>query len=260
MKKPSRVQVLIIAIVVTTVVAAGLYVPPIIENLAGAGNVRVSAIAIADKTVAYTGENISFSSAGSSGEIANCTWNFSDGNLSSVPNPMHAYELPGWYNVTLILTGRQGMKDSCIITVGVQRTNQTDDCDFARLYDVRPRALQGTGMSFCIGPNIRNPELAVEFDISNGIGSFWIEIELYIFYDEHRARIETLYSETVTLTREDYHFNRTFSPADIPQEAGVNSTDLEAIAWINQGTWSGAAGAMSAYYSIEGLTAESARK
>ncbi|MFQ3566929.1 MAG: PKD domain-containing protein [Aggregatilineales bacterium] len=44
----------------------------------------------------------------SSGDIQSQTWNFGDGTISTLENPVHTYQFPGIYTVTLVVTGRGG--------------------------------------------------------------------------------------------------------------------------------------------------------
>lgn len=55
----------------------------------------------ADKKVAYTGMSINFLSTSYKG--TSWSWDFGDGNVSSVENPSYAYAAPGKYNVTLTI-------------------------------------------------------------------------------------------------------------------------------------------------------------
>jgi microbial collagenase len=52
---------------------------------------------------APVGQEISFSSAGTQGQITRYSWDFGDGFSSSEANPNYAYKTPGKYNVTLTL-------------------------------------------------------------------------------------------------------------------------------------------------------------
>lgn len=45
----------------------------------------------------------------SQGNVITWTWDFGDGNFSTVQNPVHTYNAPGWYPVTLTI----GTMDSC---------------------------------------------------------------------------------------------------------------------------------------------------
>lgn len=58
-----------------------------------------------------TGVSVSFSSAGSSdsdGTISAYSWDFGDGNTSSIANPSHSYSSAASYNVSLPVTDNDG--------------------------------------------------------------------------------------------------------------------------------------------------------
>jgi len=44
----------------------------------------------------------------SSGSVTSWTWNFGDGNSSTVQNPAHTYTAPGNYTVSLVVEGLHG--------------------------------------------------------------------------------------------------------------------------------------------------------
>ena len=90
----------------------------------GGGNQNNAPVANANG--AYSGtENIavSFSSAGSSdseGPIASYSWNFGDGNTSTLANPTHTYAAANTYNVTLTVTDSDGTTASSSTTATIQ--------------------------------------------------------------------------------------------------------------------------------------------
>jgi PKD repeat protein len=48
------------------------------------------------------------------------TWNFGDGTISNLPSPSHFYEIPGTYNVTLIVEGAGGCTDTVDLGSSIQ--------------------------------------------------------------------------------------------------------------------------------------------
>ena len=79
-----------------------------------------------DPDVLWTDMPINFSSTGSydidGGELINFSWDFDDGSDQSYqPNPVHSYESPGTYTVTLIVTDRYYVKAQDTFFLTVQR-------------------------------------------------------------------------------------------------------------------------------------------
>ena len=67
-------------------------------------------------TPIYTGDSIRFlnQSYDLYGAITLWQWYFGDGNGSNFMNPSHYWDLPGMYQVTLIVTDNQGCRDTAI--------------------------------------------------------------------------------------------------------------------------------------------------
>jgi beta propeller repeat protein len=77
-----------------------------IESGGGGGiiNYPPTAIASSDKDIAAEDENINFSSYGTSdpdGDLLEYYWNFGDGSISMLPNPVHSFCRSGTYTVKL---------------------------------------------------------------------------------------------------------------------------------------------------------------
>lgn len=106
---------------VTTYFVPGVYsVKLVIKNAAGADSIvktqfitvhanPLVAFSVSDsvgcypKTVQFTDQSVA-----NSGSIAQRTWDFGDGNISTQSNPVHTYTNPGVYNVTLKVTNSNG--------------------------------------------------------------------------------------------------------------------------------------------------------
>jgi len=58
--------------------------------------------------------NISFTNNTTGPGILSYSWNFGDGNTSVLPNPVHTYNAPGSYTVTLVASSSAGCSDSMI--------------------------------------------------------------------------------------------------------------------------------------------------
>lgn len=72
------------------------------------------------------GENVTFNASSSydpDGMIVNYTWNFGDGNTTSVTTPItyHVYNAPGRYIITLVVTDNDGLTGSESKVVNVER-------------------------------------------------------------------------------------------------------------------------------------------
>jgi len=92
-------------------------------------NLPPVAVASASPSQATVGENISFSSTGSydpDGTIVSYFWNFGDGTTSSEANPVHSYEYPGDYTVSLIIEDDKGATNSTFLIVKVRCPPPTD--------------------------------------------------------------------------------------------------------------------------------------
>jgi PKD repeat protein len=76
-----------------------------------ANNAPPVAVAAANKTTGITPEAVTFSSAGSfdsDGSIAAYSWDFGDGNTSTLANPTHSYSTAGTFTPTLTVTDNDG--------------------------------------------------------------------------------------------------------------------------------------------------------
>ena len=90
--------------------------PPFAENWPPV--LKMSAL----NTEVCVGVPMEFSSAGSwdpDGEIASYWWDFGDGNISNVPNPLHIYAAAGVYNVTLTIADDAGALETGTLTMTV---------------------------------------------------------------------------------------------------------------------------------------------
>lgn len=64
------------------------------------------------------------------------SWNFGDGNFSSLPNPTHVYDSAGVYNVSLIVTSIEACSDtlSFVLEVSDVSTSILDKHNFIQIY------------------------------------------------------------------------------------------------------------------------------
>lgn len=87
-------------------------------------------IAVADSSAPTTGIGpltVNFSSAGSydpDGGISSYSWDFGDGTVSTEANPVHAYNTPGTYTASLVVTDFSGLASAAdSVTIVVQSNN-----------------------------------------------------------------------------------------------------------------------------------------
>ncbi len=88
------------------------------DNKACTANATFTVNVLQKPTIAFTKSdsacvplNASFTNA--TQNATSIVWKFGDGTVSSLPNPVHVYSVPGWYNVTLIATNN-GCTDSLV--------------------------------------------------------------------------------------------------------------------------------------------------
>jgi hypothetical protein len=210
-------------------------------------------MANADRDRAYVNDNITFSSHGSLGDIQSYQWNFSDGNLSALPNPVHSFEKAGWYNVSLRILARDGRIAGRNLTIGIQRTNLTNERDSGRLVDLRRGTWTGQGFQETIGPNGCNPNISYDALLVQPIGSFRVEISVMYQVEENFWHNEYLYTDEFTLKGQDYVFSYDVAPDRIPCNCSVNESEFEAVIWAKTGTWKSTRMAISIGYSLEGM-------
>lgn len=77
------------------------------------------------RNVCY-GSGMTFSDSSISNTSTQYLYYFGDGRTSSVKNPVHFYNLPGTYNVSLVLSNNNGCKDSIVKTVTVYPAPDAD--------------------------------------------------------------------------------------------------------------------------------------
>ncbi len=84
-------------------------------------NPQPSADFPAPQSQCVNGNNFVFTSSAavSSGSIANCTWDFGDGNSGSGLTVNHSYSLPGTYSIKMVAFTSSGCKDSVTKTITV---------------------------------------------------------------------------------------------------------------------------------------------
>ncbi len=84
-----------------------------------------------------TNASISFSSAGSSdsdGTITNYSWDFGDGNSSTLANPTHSYTSAGSFTATLTVTDNQGASTNDVASVTVNGAGGGSGVVFSEIF------------------------------------------------------------------------------------------------------------------------------
>ncbi|MEL6270567.1 MAG: PKD domain-containing protein, partial [Chloroflexota bacterium] len=94
----------------------------------GAG---LQAAFFANPEQANVGDTISFDASASTGPISTFQWDFGDGNSSVDPAPLHPYQAPGEYTVTLTLTSVGGQVSQAQQTVSISAVQVVSDPQIA---------------------------------------------------------------------------------------------------------------------------------
>lgn len=92
-----------------------------VDSISKLVNINSTPLANFGNTTACYGTATSFNdlSAISSGNLSNWLWNFGDGDSSSVQSPQHTYDVPGTYNVTLLVASAYGCVDTVTQSITV---------------------------------------------------------------------------------------------------------------------------------------------
>jgi hypothetical protein len=181
------------------------------------------AVAEASTNLVRVGESIHFDSSASEGVIESVLWNFSDGNISEERDPIHSYEDPGWYEVTLTVFNPDGGMDEAAIIVGSQCLDGAESATRGRYIDVMPNTWGGPGWSIIIGPNTANPTTSVSVELDRPVGNFWFRVAYYIDRGTENEEYHIVHSENVTLSSMSHTFQHIVQPGDLKD--GVSTCD-----------------------------------
>jgi len=212
-----------------------------------------SLVAVPDvnEPIGWSQEVFEFSSAGSIGEIDRYLWAFGDGNVSEEPNPTHAFEVPGWYDVTLCVTDEEEKRDNSTIRVGVQHRNSIGTRNFGRMQNFLFDPY-GPAMAIEVGPSIANPNITVTFLMTMATGTF----EAVVSIRYHMVDFDTY--EEIEISREqfsvsggmhDYIF--TCEGSELPQEVTEDWALMDVSLLVHQGKFTRAEFALYADFSAE---------
>lgn len=217
---------------------------------------EVEAVAGFDADIIWVGDQVQFTSDGSKGAIKAIEWDFGDGRSSELENPSHTYDIIGWYNVTLTVTGVDGLKDNDTVRVGVQRENVRDELhkDHEDSINMVAPLSSGFAMDIEIGPSIGLPTGSVECLISNAVAD--ITFELQLLWDTDGNKLwdgsETVFSQTYSAVDEDVVFNRLITPEELNDEARRFRSELYLVIDI-YGVWESIDVELGATFPVTGL-------
>ncbi len=159
----------------------------------------------ANKTMGNPPLSVQFTDTSSGEDLSSWAWNFGDSGTSTEPNPVHSYQNPGLYSVTLTVGNDGG-------------TNSTTRSEYIRVFQNIPVA------DFIAEPTSGNSPLAVQFhDISLGNPTTF----LWDFGDGEQS---TMQSPSHTYNG---HGNYTVS-LTVGTSGGTNSTTKEDFIQVTQ--------------------------
>jgi PKD repeat protein len=149
-------------------------------------------------------------------------WDFGDGNQSEEMNPVHTFNESGWYNVTLAVHGKNKIKSSSVIVIGIQRPDEekSESRGYARYW--RRNTGIATVAFFQTHPNIGNPTVEFHLSVTNPVGSVIVVIDLA--WDDPvngRQDLNYIYDE-YTATGNNIDLYLEIQPDDFPEEIGTN--------------------------------------
>ena len=208
---------------------------------------EVTAVILVDNEILRVGETITFDASNSTGDIKTYTWVFGDGSVSSEAQPTHQYEQPGWYNVTLLVSGKEGDNDTALVNIGVQYEDEVFTRNLNRMFQ-----LFGTSSisnTIRIGPNAGDPTLDIDITLDAVVGNFFIII--YVGSDNLN---ELIYLNSLTGTGSSYSITITIDPEDIPEEAAYQESVIYFEMGIAEGFWSGGTIDFQCIFPIDNLT------
>ena len=145
---------------VLAAIAILLIAPQILQNT------KPTAVATATPQVADIGQTITFNATRSKGVIRDYEWIFHDGTIKHGPTVQHAFQKPGIYYVTLIVTADNGLTDLTTVKVVVK-----NDPPKAKI-TAKTIAYEGEEITFdaskTIDSDIDMPNLKYYWDFGDG--------------------------------------------------------------------------------------------
>ncbi|MDO8367945.1 MAG: PKD domain-containing protein [Saprospiraceae bacterium] len=124
---------------------------------------------VADFTFSSDGLTVTVTNA--SQGATSYLWDFCDGNLSTLPNPVHTYAAPGVYCLTLYAIDNCGLVDTIVYPIGVTPTNEPSWLNHLSLAPNPTSGIFSLEMS-------GTPQGKVEFALFNTVGQLISQEEL----------------------------------------------------------------------------------
>lgn len=239
---------LVVVIMVIIVLIAGIN-----YSLTSPSKETLEAVSEADKKFARVGEQINFTAKNSKGDIKSYLWEFGDGTTSNEVSLSHVYENSDWYNVTLIVEGKNGKEVNSTLLIGIQRNDTFEEGESGVILALRQGIGRGYMVVVEVGPNIGQPTIETRANVYTAVGllEFTIEIE-WELSDEEFDSLE-IYTETIVAGGEDVQFIYNVMPDEIPEEVQIYPSEAQVgvICW--EGGWENALILENAFFPIENL-------
>ncbi len=212
---------------------------------------EVNAVILADNEILRVDETITFDAGNSSGNIETYAWDFGDGSVSSEAQTSHQYERPGWYNVTLLVIGKDGNNDTAIVNIGVQYEDIVGTRNIDRMFNIRgQKSIVG---NYDIGPNVGDPTMDIDITLDAVVGNFFVRVEIWCGGEPPFDRTP-IFSEQVLGTGSSYTKTITISHEDIPEEVAFTDAFIYLEMMIDEGYWSGGTINLQCIFPIDNLT------
>lgn len=212
---------------------------------------EVTAVILVDNEVLHVGESTTFDAGNSSGDIETYAWDFGDGSTSSEAQPSHQYERPGWYNVTLLVIGKDSNNDTAIVNIGVQYEDIVRTQNIDRMFNIRGQ--KSKVYNYDIGPNAGDPTMVIDITLDAVVGNFVVHVSIWCGVEppfDHTP----IFSEQLLGTGSSYINTITISPEDIPEEVAFTDAFIYFEMMIDEGYWSGGTVDIQCIFPTDNLT------
>jgi PKD repeat protein len=164
---------------------------------------------------------VQFFGEDSKGDIDRYHWDFDDGNTSDEQNPVHKFNVSGWYNVTLVVQGKNEMKSSSTVTIGIQLPDQEDGFSRGSARYWRPSVGHISDAHLLSHPNIGNPRIEAHLNVINPVGSVMVYAYIHWYNLEYtESGTHTYYREEYIATGTNIDYHLIIEPDQVPEEIG----------------------------------------